>query len=198
MIIQCPSGSMVISLSWMWYLEHRPWHSRVLNQDFFSYGSNVIFFELNADSVVILVQLAPSGVFQPQETLLEHLMPFFYISHFKIVILHLTHQLFETARTLPSPNICAKFLSIFLLVAFHICTHQLFKTARTLPTPAEVISNSWASAFSHWTLNSNVTYLSKRCWNYESQSLENFIWPCAKLNADPNLRLKNIGMKING
>ena len=38
----------------------------------------------------------------------------------------------------------------------------------------------------------------KRCWNYESQSIENFIWPCAKLNADPNLRLKNMGMKING
>ena len=45
---------------------------------------NVIFVDLNADSVVILVQLAPSGVFQPQETVLEHPMPFFYICHFKI------------------------------------------------------------------------------------------------------------------
>ena len=44
----------------------------------------MIFVDLNADSVVILVQLAPSGVFQPQETVLEHPMPFFYICHFKM------------------------------------------------------------------------------------------------------------------
>ena len=44
----------------------------------------MIFVELNADSVVILLQLAPSGVSQPQETLLEHLMLFFYICHFKM------------------------------------------------------------------------------------------------------------------
>ena len=47
---------------------------------------HVIFVDLNADSVVILVQLAPSGVFQPQETGLEHLMPFFYICHFKMYL----------------------------------------------------------------------------------------------------------------
>ena len=103
-------------------------------------SSNVIFVDLNANSVVILVQLAPSGVFQPQENGLDS-------GTSDAILLHLSFQnvsfdgkagcwtiaIDQEERwnllinfyvwPLALIYICASCISLFVPIAFYICAN---------------------------------------------------------------------------